>query len=65
MIECLYFIKYFINEHYKNPDCPMFIMMSATMYLPKFLKYYEIKQNTIHSWMNIGFIKPAPKNFPV
>lgn len=44
MIECLYFVKYFLDLFGDDPNCPLFIMMSATIYIPKFIKYYKIDE---------------------
>lgn len=42
MIQVLYFIKLFIAKFAGHPECPVFICMSATINLPKFIKYFDM-----------------------
>lgn len=43
MIEVIYFVKYFLNKYGKDLRCPIFIMVSATYNIEKFIRYFGVK----------------------
>ena len=59
---CLFLIKKFLKENYKNPSCPLIILTSATFDEKLFIDYFEVpKENYIEV---IGSTFPIEMNFP-
>lgn len=55
--QCLYLLKKLIMNNYKNNNCPVVILMSATFDEEIFIKYFEIPQQ--------NFIQVIGKTFPI
>ena len=61
MIQVMYFIKFYLSVYAKHPECPIFVMMSATMDLEKFDRYYDMHCQ----WFDVGLLKPSPMRYSV
>lgn len=54
---CLYLLKKLLQSNYKNPACPLLILMSATFDESVFIKYFEVPTS--------NYIQVVGKTFPI
>lgn len=57
----LMYVKYFIKRNYANPECPTFLLSSATFDTKKYAEYFEVDLTNILTVSGVTF--PSTQNF--